>query len=214
MTTVNVTHVKGCVEDLEIGEGTVQQIRNGRIVTLTKLGASSIPWSQDPVTGTPVSIRERMETLETELAASVAEAKYWAEQALSIVNDRTASDVIDDSDANLVKTWSSSKVSAILSALSNTLNALTDESNKLSTILNTIIDDSSISSTNTWSSSKVSTALADKADKDAIFSANSQTVTENFTIQTGQNAMSIGPTLNFVPSAVVTVETGASWTVI
>jgi heme/copper-type cytochrome/quinol oxidase subunit 2 len=165
MTTVNVTHVKGCVEDLEIGEGTVQQIRNGRPITLTKLGAASIPWSQDPVTGMFISIRTYLEGLEAELAAGVTAAKYWAEQASTIVTNG----VIDDSITSLVKTWSSGKLSD---------------------------------------------ALADKADKDVAFYVNSKIVTKSFTIPTGQNAMSIGPNINFVPSAVITVEIGAAWTII
>jgi hypothetical protein len=81
MTTVNVTHVKGCVEDLEIGEGTVQQIRNGKLVSLTKLGAASIPWSQDPVTGELISIRARMEGLEANLVSSVNTADAAANAA-------------------------------------------------------------------------------------------------------------------------------------
>jgi hypothetical protein len=230
MTTVNVTHVKGCAEDLELGEGTVQQIRNGRIVSLTKLGASSIPWSQDPATGMLISIREYLENIEAELLADVAEAKHWADQAAIVING-----VIDDNSNSIDRTWSSSKLSAALDALTDedsklsialntligesgtlsaALNALTYKSNALSAILAGLIDDNSASSDKTWSSGKLSAALAAKADKDVIFSANSQTVTESFTIQTGQNALSIGPTLNFVPSAVVTVETGASWTVI
>jgi hypothetical protein len=81
MTTVNVTHVKGCVEDLEIGEGTVQQIRNGKLVSLTKFGAASIPWSVDPVTGKPISIRARMEGLEASLVTSVTTAAASAASA-------------------------------------------------------------------------------------------------------------------------------------
>ncbi|MCI4437079.1 MAG: hypothetical protein JHC33_09760, partial [Ignisphaera sp.] len=167
MTTVNVTHVKGCVEDLEIGEGTVQQIRNGRPVTLTKFGAASIPWSQDPATGTLISIREYLENIEAKLLADVAEAKRWADQAAAIV----INGVIDNNNsASSDKTWSSSKLSAALDALTDedsklsaALNALTDESNTLSAILAGLIDDTNTSSDKTWSSGKLSAALAAKA---------------------------------------------------
>jgi hypothetical protein len=50
--------------------------------------------------------------------------------------------------------------------------------------------------------------------KNAIFYTNDQTVTEDFTINAGQNALSIGPVISFVSSAVVTVEDNAIWTII
>jgi hypothetical protein len=252
MTTVNVTHVKGCAEDLELGEGTVQQIRNGRIVSLTKLGASSIPWSLDPVTGALISIRAHIEGLEAELAASVAEAKYWADRALAIINDSTntstngSASIIDDNSSSLVKTWSSSKLSAALDTLielktqvdtslattefvieADSLKVDKDSDTGAALIpsgttaqrpvggqsklrFNTDIGRFEGHNGNDWG--LLGGALG--GGKDAIFYTNDQTVTEDFTINTGQNAMSVGPTINFVPSAVVTVETGASWTVI
>jgi hypothetical protein len=102
MNIVKVTHVKGCVEDLEIGEGPVQQIRNGKVITLTKLGAASIPWSVDPITGASISIRTRMEGLEVALvngivdvdakvnAAALSEAAAATSQNAAALSEKNA----------------------------------------------------------------------------------------------------------------------------
>lgn len=48
---------------------------------------------------------------------------------------------------------------------------------------------------------------------EAVFYENSTTVTANYTITTGQNAMSAGPiTVN--SGAVVTVGAGSTWTIV
>jgi hypothetical protein len=49
---------------------------------------------------------------------------------------------------------------------------------------------------------------------DAVFYTNDQVITESNAVAAGQNAMSIGPTIYFAPDAVITVETGAVWTII
>jgi flagellar biosynthesis GTPase FlhF len=282
MTTVNVTHVKGCVEDLELGEGTVQQIRNGRLVTLTKFGAASIPWSIDPVTGAPISIRARVEALEFNLVTSVAAAAQSetnaaqsetnaaqsetnaAQSETNAAQSKAAALASQNAAAQSETSAAQSKAAALASqnaaaqsetnaaqskaaALASQNAAAQSETNAAQSemlaqdwavklvnevapgegysakywaqqaadiVTDGIIDDSVTNQVKTWSGSKISTSLEAKADKDVIFYANSKTVTNSVTIQAGQNAMSIGPELSFVPSAVITVEDGAVWTII
>jgi hypothetical protein len=53
-----------------------------------------------------------------------------------------------------------------------------------------------------------------KVDKGTMFYTNSRTITDNYTIYTGQNSMSIGPTINFAPGVMVTLQNDSIWTII
>lgn len=66
------------------------------------------------------------------------------------------------------------------------------------------------STTSQWKSYN---AVATGGGTDAIFQLNSNVVTQNYTIPTGQNAMTAGPvTIN--DGVIITIPDGSVWTIV
>ena len=91
--------------------------------------------------------------------------------------------------------------------ISSPLGGLTDVSNATPADGNALVYESA---TNQW---KPGTAGATGAGGNAIFWENDQTVTADYTITNGKNAMSAGP-ITIASGVTVTVGTGETWTVV
>lgn len=60
---------------------------------------------------------------------------------------------------------------------------------------------------------KVSQGVSSVGAQAGVFYLNNQTITQNYTVPSNQNAMSAGP-LTIATGVVVTVSDGATWTVV
>ena len=76
---INVTRNKICIDDLEVGTGTVQQVRGGQTVTLNKVNAANLPFDET----------KNLATAMLELEAATALLTTYGSTLTSIANNIT-----------------------------------------------------------------------------------------------------------------------------
>lgn len=183
----------GAVEDLLLGDGQVQQTRNGQQVTVTRFGARSIPWAGTPGQPDFVSMRDYVESV---IATGGA---------------------IDDSNITTYTTYSSSKVEAELAATvrkdSNTGSAVLPAGTTAERTVNAV--DGAIRLNTELSRFEGYNAgfWGNLFESNGLFYENTNTITSSYTVPEGKNAMTAGP-ISIANSAEVTVSNGSVWTVV